>query len=173
MAKTKDQKAKTVEILSENLKKATAVVFVNVQGLKVKEIVALRKKAKEAMGNLKVAKKTLINLALRTEKELADKLNIREMAGEVALLFSFEDPLKPLKAFYQLSKESENLKFISGIFENDFISKEEVIAMAQLPPKQELQAKLVFCLQSPVSGLVNTLKGNIKGLVYVLANVKK
>jgi len=56
MPKTKEQKTKVIQELSESLIKAKSIVFVNIQGLKVKEIVSLRKKAKEAMGNLKVAK---------------------------------------------------------------------------------------------------------------------
>lgn len=172
MPKTKEQKTKTIQDLDENLKKAKSIVFVDIQGLKVKEIVGLRKKAKEAMGNLKVAKKTLIDLALKNKKGIADKINARDMSGEVAVLFGFEDPIKPLKSFYSFAKENENLKFISGIIDNDFFNKEEVIAMAQLPSRQELLAELLSCFNRPMSGLINALQGNIKGLVYVLSSIK-
>ena len=173
MPKTKEQKTKVIQELSENLIKAKSIVFVNIQGLKVKEIVSLRKKAKEAMGNLKVAKKTLINLALKSKKEITDKIDIKAMSGEIAVLFGFEDPIKPLKSFYDFSRNNDNLKFVSGIIENSLLSKEEVITMAQLPSKQELLASLLRGLNSPVSGFVNVLRGNIKGLVYVLSSIKK
>lgn len=173
MPKTKEQKTKTIQDLNENLKKAKSIVFIDIQGLKVKQIVSLRKKAKEAMGNLKVAKKTLIDLALKSKKEIADKVNAKSMSGEIAVLFGFDDPIRPLKSFYDFSKENENLKFISGIIDNKLLNKEEVIATAQLPSKQELLAKLLYCFNGPISGLANVLQGNIKGLVYILANIKK
>ena len=117
----------------------------------------------------KVAKKTLINLALKSKK----RVDVKAMSGEIAVLFGFEDPIKPLKSFYDFSKSNENLKFVSGIIENNLLSKEEVVAMAQLPSKQELLARLLGGLNSPVSGLVNILQGNIKGLVYILSSIKK
>ncbi len=172
MPKSRVQKQETITELKENLAKAKSIVFVDIQGLKVKEIVSLRKIAKEAMGNLKVAKKTLINLALKSKKEITDKINVKAMSGEIAVLFGFEDPIKPLKSFYDFSKSNENLKFVSGILENSLLSKEEVVAMAQLPSKPELLARLLGGLNSPVSGLVNVLQGNIKGLITVLAKAK-
>lgn len=173
MPKTKEQKTKVIQELNESLTKAKSIVFVDIQGLKVKEIVSLRKKAKEAMGNLKVAKKTLINLALKGKKEITDKIDIKAMSGEIAVLFGFEDPIKPLKSFYDFSRNNDNLKFVSGIIENSLLSKEEIVAMAQLPSKQELLARLLRGLNSPVSGFVNVLQGNIKGLVYILSSIKK
>lgn len=169
MPKSRVQKQETITELKENLAKAKSIVFVDIQGLKVKEIVSLRKKAKEAMGNLKVAKKTLINLALKSKKGV----DVKAMSGEIAVLFGFEDPIKPLKSFYDFSKSNENLKFVSGIIENNLLSKEEVVAMAQLPSKQELLANLVGILARPMSGLLNIFQGNIKGLVYILSSIKK
>ncbi|OHA61874.1 MAG: 50S ribosomal protein L10 [Candidatus Wildermuthbacteria bacterium GWA2_46_15] len=169
MPKSKLQKQKTVEELKENLKKAKSVVFTDIQGIKAKDLVALRRKVKEAQGNLKVAKKTLIDLALEgTEKSPQAK----EMNGEVAVLFAFEDPIRTLKSLYEFSRTHESLKFISGIFDGLLVGKDELLALAQLPPKEELLAKLVRSLASPMSGLINTFQGNIKGLITVLAKAK-
>jgi len=173
MPKTKEQKTKTVQELSESLAKAKSIVFVDIQGLKVKEIVSLRKKAKQAMGNLKVAKKTLIDLAIKSKKEIGDKINAKTMSGEIAVLFGFEDPIKPLKSFYDFAKTNENLRFIAGILDDNLLNREEVMAVAQLPSKQELLSQLFSTFKSPISGFANVLRGNIKGLVYVLANIKK
>jgi large subunit ribosomal protein L10 len=169
MPKSKLQKQKTVEELKENLKKAKSVVFTDIQGIKAKDLVALRRKVKEAQGNLKVAKKTLIDLALKgTEKSPQAK----EMNGEVAVLFAFEDSIRALKSLYEFSQTHESLKFISGIFDGLLVGKDELLVLAQLPPKEELLAKLVSRLASPMSGLINTFQGNIKGLIVVLAKAK-
>ena len=87
-------------------------------------------------------------------------------------MFGLEDPILPLKSLYNFAKEHESLKFIAGIFDNALLDKEEVLALAQLPSKEELLAKLVGSLASPLSGLLNTFQGNIKGLITVLAKAK-
>lgn len=170
MPKSKLQKQKTVEELKENLKKAKSVVFTDIQGLKAKDLVALRRQAKEAQGNLKVAKKTLIDLAF---KGMEKSPRVKEMNGEVAVLFALGDPILALKSLYEFSQTHESLKFISGIFDGLSVGKDELLALAQLPSKEELLAKLVGSLASPMSGLINAFQGNIKGLIYILAQKAK
>lgn len=172
MPKSKSQKQETVKELRDNFSKAKSVVFADIQGLKARDIVLLRRKAKEAKASLKVAKKTLINLAAKEQKK-APAINPLEMSGEVAVLFSPEDPIAALKAAYNFSLTHESLKFIAGIFDNVLLNKDEVLAIAQLPGREQLLGRLVGSIASPLSGLMNVLQGNIKGLVYVLANVKK
>ncbi|MDP2927020.1 MAG: 50S ribosomal protein L10 [bacterium] len=173
MPKSKEQKQKTVEELKESLKKAKSVVFTDIQGVKAKDLVALRRKIKEAQGNLKVAKKTLIDLALKeTDQGKEKSLKVKEMNGEVAVLFAFEDSIRALKSLYEFSQTHESLKFISGIFDGLLVGKDELLALAQLPPKEALLAKLVGSLASPISGLINTFQGNIKGLIIVLSKIK-
>lgn len=168
MPKTKAQKQETVSELKQALAKAKSVVFINIQGIKAKDLVALRRKIKEGKGVFQVAKKTLINLAFG-EKEA----KVKELEGEIAVAFSTEDELSSLKSLYNFSKENENLKLVAGIFGGSLAGKEEILTLAQLPTKQELLARLVESIASPMSGMLNVLQGNIKGLVYLLSNIKK
>ena len=168
MAKTKDQKEKIVEELTNDLKKQKSVIFVAIDKLKVKDISGLRRKLKEAGGKLKVAKKTLIKLTF--EK---NKLKLPEdLTGEIALIFGLDNEISPIKSAFQFSKENENLRILSGIFEGKLVGKEEVIAIAQLPSREELLAQLVGTISAPMSGFINVLQGNIKGLIYVLNKIK-
>ncbi len=168
MPKTKAQKQETVSELKQSLAKAKSVVFVNIQGLKAKDLVVLRRKIKEVKGIFQVAKKTLINLAFG-EKET----KIKELEGEIAVAFATDDELSSLKSLYNFSKENENLKLVAGIFGGSLAGKEEILTLAQLPTKQELLARLVGSIASPMSGIVNVLQGNLKGLVYLLSSIKK
>jgi len=52
-----------------------------------------------------------------------------------------------------------------------FLSQSQVEALAKLPSKQELYAKLVGSLNAPISGFVNVMAGNLRGLVTVLKSV--
>jgi len=65
------------------------------------------------------------------------------------------------------------VSFLGGILEGKFLSKEEVLALAKLPSKQELYAKVVGSLNAPISGFVNVLAGNIRGLVNVLKAIEE
>ncbi len=170
MPKTKLQKQETINDLKDNLTKAKSVVFADIQGLKAKDLVSLRRKIKETKGSLKVAKKTLIDLALKQSQN--ETANAKDMTGEIAIVFSFEDEIKPLKASFDFSKEY-GLKLVAGIFNGLFMNQEEVMALAQLPSKQELLAKLLGSISNPLSGFANVLQGNLKGLVYLLSNIKK
>lgn len=168
MALPREQKQKIIEDLKEKIESQKSMAFVGFKGLKVKDLSNLRKQIKEAGGQLKVAKKTLINLAL-------EKFNLKlekELEGEVAIIFAFEDPISPLKRVYQFSQANENLKIISGIFDGKFIEREEILTLAQLPSRKELLAKLVGTIQNPISGFVNVLQGNLRGLIFVLRNIK-
>jgi len=169
MPKTKTQKQKTVEQLKETLTRAKSVVFINIQGLKAKEVLGLRRKVKQAQGKLTVAKKTLLGLAMKDQAST----DFRQMPGEVAALFSLEDEILPLKEVYNFAKEHEALKLIAGVFDNVLLGKEEILVLAQLPTKKELLAKLCFTVSAPTANFVNVLRGNIKGLIHILTNAKK
>lgn len=169
MAQTKQQKQNILEDLKEKINSQKSMAFVDFKGLGVKDLSLLRKKIKEVGGQLKVAKKTLIKLALEKSGLKLEK----DLEGEIAIIFAFEDWLLPLKRAYQFSQTNENLKLISGIFDKEFIEKEKILMLAQLPSREELLAKLVGTISNPISDLVNVLQGNIKGLIYALSAIKK
>ena len=167
---SKDQKTKILENLKEKVAKQKAIVFVDFTGLKVKDISRLRKELKKNQNEMQVAKKTLLNLALKDKNlEIAkDKLT-----GEVALVFGFNDEISPAKTVYQFSKTNPALKILGGFLENKFKEIEEIVALAQLPGREELLARLVGSVASPMTGFVRVLQGNIKGLIQILSQIKK
>ncbi|UZE93113.1 MAG: 50S ribosomal protein L10 [Candidatus Nealsonbacteria bacterium] len=169
MAKTKEQKKKVFEELKENIARQKTVIFIDFTGLKVKDMFDLRKNLKKADSQLKVAKKTLIQIAF---KESGLKISPQKLKGEIALVFGYKDEISPAKAIYQFSKENPNLKILGGFFENKFREAEDFIALAQIPSKEELLARLAGSLSAPVTNFVRALEYNLKGLVYVLSKLK-
>ncbi|XOA42968.1 MAG: 50S ribosomal protein L10 [Candidatus Nealsonbacteria bacterium] len=169
MAKTKEQKKKVFEELKENIARQKTVIFIDFTGLKVKDMFDLRKNLKKADSQLKVAKKTLIQLAF---KESGLKTDVKKIKGEIALVFGYKDEISPAKAIYQFSKENPNLKILGGFFENKFREAEDFITLAQIPSKEELLARLAGSLSAPVTNFVRALEYNLKGLVYVLSKLK-
>ena len=171
MPKTKQQKQETMKSLTEGLKQAKAVVFANFQGLKVSESEELRRECRK--NNIKVvaAKKTLVK---RVCEELGLKnIDPKVFAGGVATFMALGDEVSAAKVVDTFAKTHKVMGIFGGIMNGDFISVAVVKSLAALPGKQDLLAKLVGSLNAPISGFVNALAGNLRGLVGVLNNIAK
>ncbi len=168
MAQSKEEKKKILEELKEKFSQQKIILILDFTGLKVKEFFGLRKDLKKIDSQLKVAKKTLIQLALKDKKL---DMDIKKMNGEIALVFGFGDENQTLKTVWRFSQKNKKLKILGGILENEFVNKEKVIELAQLPSREELLAGLVRTISSPISSFVNVLEGNIKGLLYILSKI--
>jgi len=169
MAKTKEQKKKELESLKEKVKKQKTMIFVDFSGLKVENMSELRRALKKSDSELKVAKKTLMKIAL---KDAGMENDISGLKGEIALVFGYGDQIIPAKLAYEFGKENPNFKILGGFFENQFKNAEDFIILAQLPSKQELLARLTGSISSPITGFVRVLEANLKGLVCVLSGIK-
>jgi len=169
MALTKEKKQKVIEKLKENIAQQKSMVFVATEGLKAKELFDLRKKLKAADCLLIVAKKTLLDVAFKEKKIGIDP---EKLAGQVASVFGFKDEISSAKIPYDFSLENKNLKILGGFYENKFRDAEEVITLAKIPSRKELLAGLVGSISAPISGFVNVLQANIKGLIYILKQAK-
>jgi large subunit ribosomal protein L10 len=169
MALTRNQKQKIIEDLKEKIEKQKIFFFIDLKGLKVKDLSNLKKKLKKVDSQLKVSKKTLLKLAL---KEKGVELDIKKLEGEIASVFGFKDAILPAKTAYQFSLENKNLKILGGYFDGKFRGAEEMITLAQLPTKDELLGRLVGSISAPVSNFVYVLNANIKGLIQVLKQIK-
>ena len=173
MALTKEKKQKNLKDLKENISKQKSIIFVDFSKVNSKDLFSLRKKLKEAGCVLKVGKKTLIRIAFgQSNISFWNKIK-NSIPGQLALVFGIEDELSPAKISNQFSKTNENFKILGGIFENRFIEKEKVLALANLPSREELLGKMVGSLLAPMSGFMNVLQGNIKGLIVVLSKIQK
>lgn len=172
MAKSKEEKKKILEDLKEEIKKQKMMVLVNFTGLKVKDFFELRKRLKSANSQIKVIKKTLLNLAFKEfNPDFSQKL--AQFKDQIAIVFGFEEEIPPAKILHQFSLKNPNCKILAGYFDKKFREKEEMITLAQLPTKNELLANLIGNLSASISNFVNVLEANIKGLIYVLSKIKK
>jgi len=167
--KTKQQKNEIIQKLGEELEKQKSIVFIDFQGLKVKDLFSFRKQLKKAGANLRVAKKTLLQKAF-----VAKNINVdlKKLSGEIAAVFAIDDLVLAAKAVFQFSKTNEHVKILGGYFDKQMHTSEIVKEIANLPSKEQLLGRLVGTIASPLSGFMNVLQGNIKGLIRVLAQAK-
>jgi large subunit ribosomal protein L10 len=167
---TREQKKQLVKDLAQKAKASKSVVFADFKGVKVKDLTELKKELRKENADFRVLKKTLINIAF---KEAGIEVDTKEMEGQVAVSISESDEVAPAKIIDKFSKKNENLKILGGILDKKLMSIEEIKALAKLPSKEELLAKLVYTIKAPVSGLVNVCAGNLRGLVQVLKAISE
>lgn len=170
MPLSKEQKVKALKALKEKIAKQKAMFFVDFTGLKVKDMSDLRKKIRAIDGELKAAKKTLMGIAFKDSKI---EIDTKKMPGEIALVLGYEDEVLPAKTVWEFSKTNKNLKILGGFMGNKLMLSEEVITLAQLPSRENLLAKTVGSIASPISGFMNVLQGNIRGLAQVLTQISQ
>jgi len=166
---TKDQKKEIVKEIEQKAQKSKALVFADYTGLNVKEISALRQEMRQSGIEFKVARKTLIDLGLRQAK--IGGVAAKDLTGQLGVAFSATDEVAPAKILDKFARQTEKIKILGGVLEKKFIDAAQAMALAKLPDKQELIAKVVGSIRSPLAGLGNVLRGNLRGLVCALGAI--
>ncbi|MEK7073213.1 MAG: 50S ribosomal protein L10 [Patescibacteria group bacterium] len=170
MPKTRAQKEATLKGLVEVMHGMKSVVFANYEGLKVQEIETLRKACKDQGVYYGVAKKTLLTRAFAEAGVAMDPATID---GNFATVIGLTDEVAPAKVLAAFAKDHEALVIKGGILEGKLIDVAMVKTLSKLPSRTELLGRLVGTLNAPVSGFVNVLAGNLRGLVTVLTRIQE
>mgnify|MGYP001245903399 FL=1 len=166
MAKTRAQKEQDLTELTERLKGAKSIVLSEYRGTTVKDIDKFRRALSAEGVQSKVYKIPLIKKAF--EANGIEASGVMDYKVPIMVSVSSEDEVAPARIVKTFAKEVKTVGIISGVLDGVFASKEQMVALADLPSKDELRAKLVGTINAPVSGFVNVLAGNIRGLINVL-----
>ena len=150
------QKEQRVDEIKDRFTRASSVILVDYRGLTVKELQALRGSLRESGSELKVFKNPLTEIAMR---ELAMPELGALLEGPSAFTFSYGDPVSPAKALTAFAKEHPALEIKGGFIERSVTDAAGVKALAALPSREELIAKLLGTMQNPAGGLVRVLAG--------------
>ena len=152
-AKVLSEKKAIVASLEEQLKGAASGVLVDYKGITVAEDTALRAELRQNDVQYSVVKNTLVRFALNDAglQELDGVLN-----GTTSLATSAGDPIAPMRVVNKHAKKLGEGKFnIKGGFMD---GKEEIMALAELPPKDVLQAQALGMMLAPITSLAIVLK---------------
>ena len=166
----RDQKAKEIASIKDRFQKAKAVIFADNKGLKVSEITELRKKLHGAKANLKTVKNRLVKRAL---KDAAIEGLDNFFEGPTTVSSSETDPVSQAKVLVDFAKEHETLVVKGGYMDGVVLGAEKIKALAALPSREVLYAKLLGCLLNPARGLVSVLAAGPRQLVTVVDAVRK
>jgi len=164
------RKEEAVQELRERLAQSQNLFFTDFAGLTVEEITNLRGKLRKDGNTYSVVKNTLFKIA--AGDELASKVE-QFLAGPTGIVFAGNDPVGPAKAIKEFADDSKKLGIKAAFIDGQLVDAKQVNALASLPPRIELLAKLVGSLASPMRGLVTVLSGNQSGLVRVLNAIRE
>lgn len=167
---TRQKKESILKELTEQMKKARMIVFVNFHGLSTAATRNLRNLMKTSSAKYKVAKKTLIKKVLGDFKVSGE---MPDLGGEVGLIFAQaeEEITNIAKNLAKFIKEHKELSVLGGILENKFMEKKMVSELALIPSREILLTKLVYTLNSPLRRLVGGLGGNLQKFIIVISKI--
>ncbi len=166
----RSQKPKEVEALKERFQAAKALIFAENKGLKVSEVTELRKKLKQTQSSMKVVKNRLVKRALKAAGiEGLDSF----FEGPTTVASSTTDPVSPAKVLVDFIKEHERLSIKGGYLAGEILTVEKIKALASLPSREELYAKLLGCLLNPARGLVSVMAALPRQLVTAIDAIGK
>jgi len=168
MAITRAKKEEIVAELTQLLEDGKMTVVMNYRGLTVKQFQQLRRDASDADVKIVVAKNRLVKLAMQQVDHLKD-VDLQLHSGQVGLAIGLGDEVAPAQVLADFAKINPSMELLGAYnAEGDVLSQAQVDALAQLPSKQQLQGQLVGTIAAPLSGFVNVLSGNSRGLNNVL-----
>ena len=168
MALNREEKAAVIEEVSAQVAQAGSIVLAEYRGLTVEKITQLRKQARESGVYLRVLKNTLVRRAVKDTpyEKLADQMVGPLMYGISA------DPVAPAKLIASFAKANDQLVVKGGAMPNVVMDVAGVQALATMPSREELLAKLLGTMQAPVATFVRNLNEVPTKFVRGLAAVR-
>ena len=166
---TKAFKEDKISQMKEKVDKAQVAIVTEYKGLTVEEITKLRRALQKEGGDYMVTKNTLAKLAI---KDTPYEVLAETFKGPIAIAFGFNDQVAPAKALSKFIKDTKKGEIIAAAMDGRLMSADEAKALANLPSKEEIYAKMLGCINSPASGIANSVNAVMSSLVRAVAAVR-
>ena len=151
--------------------RSAAMVFARNSGLSVNDFQILRRKLRAAGAEAQVAKKTLVRLVAKQKgwPEIPDAV----MEGPVFVAFSYQDQVAAAKALADFAKDHEQLKLIGGLLDGQVLSTAQIKDLASMPSREELLAKFMGLLNTPLSNFAGLFTSTMSGFARAVSEYSK
>lgn len=162
-----EDKAREIDDLKRRFEASPLVVLADFKGITVKELDKVRRTCEKAGVHFQVVKNTLCWRAVQgTDKEkLADHFR-----GNIAVLFSTEDATATAKMLRDQLKDAEKLSVKCGFFDGDVLDAKQIVAVADLPSREDLLATLLRTMVTGPEQLLGVLEAPARDVLLVLHN---
>jgi len=165
MAISKAKKAEKVKGLAAELQSSTTAIIGTFSKLTVAKDYELRKVIREAGGKYRVVKNKLAAISgTGTQVEAA----LKGLKGVNSVAFTAGDPVALAKVFAKWAGENAEFQFKLGIVDGKLLTVADVKALATMPGKEEIYAKLLFLINAPAQRLVTALNATGRNVAVVL-----
>ena len=162
----KDEKAKQVEQVREEIRRAKGVVLSSFEGITVAQDSDLRRKVAQTGGTYRVVKNSLIERAAQGTP--AEPIVAPKLKGTTSLATTDSDPVALARILTAYAKENPILVFKAGVVEGRVVSLQELVALASLPSRENLFAKALFLLNAPATRVASSVAGVARNLAFVI-----
>jgi large subunit ribosomal protein L10 len=159
------QKQQLVSELTDKFKGAVSGVLVDYKGITVENDTKLRAELRKAGIFYAVKKNSTISRAAK-QAGLEELQSV--LSGTTAIAISDTDLTGPAKILAKFAETNKNFTIKAGFIEGKAATAIEINELAKLPSKEVLIAKFLGSMNAPISGFVNVLNGNLRGLVVAL-----
>ncbi|HEX9161880.1 MAG TPA: 50S ribosomal protein L10 [Thermoanaerobaculia bacterium] len=166
----RDDKTQAISTFAEGVGQATNAFLIDFKGITVPQVTELRKQVRETGSEYIVVKNTLALIAVKDSplKTLGEKFS-----GMTAVAYNRTDAVALAKALTKFAKDVPTVQFKGAMLNGQIVPATEIQNIANLPSRQELIAKLLFVMQSPIRGLATVLNANIRNIAVVLNQIAK
>jgi large subunit ribosomal protein L10 len=150
--------------IQENVSGALYMLLANCDGMSMPETTEFKQQLRDADAKMPVVKNRMLNLICE---------DLDTQAGPTSMIFGSGDVVEVAKVIRKFSAGKDKPTVKGGVLEGSVLSADDVIALAKLPGKTELQGKLVGTLAAPMTGLVGVMNQKVCSLLYVLNAVRE
>ena len=165
----RDDKVAVIEELSSRLAHAKFAVVSDYRGLTVPVISQLRRDLKQSNADIRVAKNTLLRLAIKgTPFESMDQF----LVGTTAVTFADGDPVAPAKVLIEFIKTNPKLEIKTAVLDGKLLTADDLRALSTLPGKDELRAQLLAVMLAVPTTFVRVLSAVPLKALYALQAIK-
>jgi large subunit ribosomal protein L10 len=170
MALTRSHKEQLVSDYGASMATALHAFVIGYQGIKVGQADDLRRRIRESGGSYEVVKNRLALIAIKGQA--LEGLS-EHFTGPTAVAFCNDDPVALAKVLTDFAKDVPVLQFKAGLLDGQAVPGDQIKAIASLPSREELIAKLLYLMQSPISRFVRSLGAIPQQFVSVLDQISK
>ena len=170
MSKSRTQKEELLKKYTDLIESKSGYLLVNSDKIDTSTVTKLKIELKDVGANFTVVKNSIFKVALQDSNQ---PLQVQEFDGPTALITFEQDPTAPAKLVKKIQKDMELLSPRSGVYEGEFLTAERVMQLADIPSKEVLLSRLVGTMNAPLTGFMNAITGNVRGLTMVLKGISE
>ncbi|MBA2727866.1 MAG: 50S ribosomal protein L10 [Parachlamydiaceae bacterium] len=167
----RQEKQLLLEEVKEQIEKDSSFIIMRYGKLSANKFGELRREVGKMGGNVEVMRKRIL---LRASREVGIELDSVDLTGHIGVVYGGHDPLETTKFVFQFSQQNDkSIEVIGGRFDGQLYHGPQVLALSQLPTKDEMRAQFLGLLEAPMAQTLAVMDAIMSSVIYCLDNKVK